>query len=140
MDRDVTDSLYDRVVASYRDMAALVEGLTDEELDNRIPGYGGRETGIRQMIYTMANHTREHANHINKILKVTDAPGARPSEVQLILGQAAEALGAMHSSLRRMSDADLDRSHEDQSIQEILEHVVSANESYANYLREGLVK
>lgn len=140
MDRHVIDTLFERILATFRDVVTLTEDLTDEDLDGTVTGYGGRETRIRQVLYTMANHDREHVNHIDKILRVTDAPGARPSEAQSILGQGAEALGQLHAVLLRVADADLDRSHEDQSLREVLEHVAATQENYAGYLREGLNK
>ena len=135
MTRTETDAQLSRLASSFASLAAEASSLSDEDLDKEIPGYGGRPTQVRGLLYAAANHAREHVNHVNKVLGATGA--APQSEAQAILAQTAQALGALEGVLVRVSDDDLSRSHEDQTISGVLEHVVGAQENFANYLRDG---
>ena len=136
MSKTETDAQLSRLATSFASLATEASGLSDEDLDKQIPGYGGRPTPVRGLLYAAANHAREHVNHVNKILGATGA--APQTEAQAILAQTAQALGALEGVLTRVSDDDLSRSHEDQTISAVLEHVSGSQESFANYLREGL--
>jgi hypothetical protein len=138
MERQTTEALYSKVLESFQDLYQQAAGLTDQQLDQRVPAFGGREVGVRQLLYQCMSHAREHSVHLNKILQQTGAPGAQPSEAQLILVQVAEALGALHGALARLSDADLDRQYEEHTPRKVLEHVAATASNYARYIREGM--
>jgi hypothetical protein len=123
------------LASGYATLAEAAVNLSNEDLDREIPGYGGRPTPIRNLLYGAANHTREHVNHVNKILDVTGNPGQ--SEARAILEQGAQALGALNGALLRVDDGDLARSHEDQSIKDVLEHVAGALDNFVNFVSEG---
>ncbi len=135
MARTDTQALIDRLASGYAALAEAAVNLSNEDLDREIPGYGGRPTPIRNLLYGAANHTREHVNHVNKILDVTGNPGQ--SEARAILEQGAQALGALNGALLRVDDADLTRSHEDQSIKDVLEHVAGALDNFVNFVSDG---
>ena len=135
MARTDTQALIDRLGASFASLAEAAGDLSNEDLDKEVPGYGGRPTPLRNLLYGAANHTREHVNHVNKILDVTGQPAQ--SEARSILDQGAQALGALNGALLRVSDEDLARSHEDQSIKDVLEHVAGALDSFVNFVGQG---
>ena len=136
MARTETQALADRVASTFASLADIAAELNDGDLDKEIAGYGGRPTRVRNVLYAVANHMREHVNHINKILNVTGHPSQ--SEARAILDQAAQSLGALNGALLRVDDDDLARSHEDQTIASVLEHIIGTQENYATYLKEGL--
>ncbi len=138
MSRKETQALIDRLSTSFAALADAAVDLSNEDLDTEIPGYGGRPTRTRGLLYAAANHAREHVNHVNKILNVTGHPAQ--SEARAILNQAAQALGALTGALLRVDDDDLARSHEDQSIKDVLEHVASSQENFVNYINEGFTQ
>lgn len=135
MARTDTQALIDRLASSYAALAEAAVSLSNEDLDKEVPGYGGRPTPVRNLLYGAANHTREHVNHINKILDVTGQPAQ--SEALAILEQGAQAFGALNGALLRVDDDDLGRSHEDQSIKDVLEHVAGSLDSFVNFVSEG---
>lgn len=135
MARTDTQALIDRLASSYAALAEAAVNLSNEDLDKEIPGYGGRPTPVRNLLYGAANHTREHVNHINKILDVTGHPAQ--SEARAILEQGAQAFGALSGALLRVDDDDLARSHEDQSIKDVLEHVAGSLDSFVNFVSKG---
>lgn len=135
MARTDTQALIDQLASSYAALAEAAVNLSNEDLDKEIPGYGGRPTAVRNLLYGAANHTREHVNHINKILDVTGNSGQ--SEARAILEQGAQAVGALNGALLRVNDDDLARSHEDQSIKDVMEHVTSALDNFVNFVSEG---
>ena len=136
MSKTETDALLSRLMTSFADLAAAANDLSDVDLDQEIPGYGGRPTPIRGILYGAANHAQEHVNHVNKVLGATGA--APQSEAQAIVAQAAQAMGALNGIISRLSDEDLSRTHEDQTISGVLEHVAGAQESFVNFLQDGL--
>ena len=135
MARTDTQALIDRMAASFAALAGAGADLSNEDLDKEVPGYGGRPTPLRNILYSAANHTREHVNHINKILDVTGHPAQ--SEARDILDQTAQTLGALNGALLRVDDDDLARSHEDQSIKDVLEHVAGALDAFVTSVSEG---
>ena len=135
MAKTETEALINRIQSSFAELAGLAAGLSNEDLDKQVPGYGGRPTEIRGLLYGAANHAREHVNHVNKILNVTGNPAQ--SEAQAILDQGVQALGALNGAMLRVDDDDLARSHEDQSIASVLEHIAGAQENFVNFVREG---
>ena len=135
MARTDTQALIDRMAATFAALADAGAGLSNEDLDKEVPGYGGRPTQLRAILYYAANHTREHVNHVNKILDVTGHPAQ--SEARAILDQTAQSLGALNGALLRVNDDNLARSHEDQSIKDVLEHVAGALDAFVNQVNEG---
>ncbi len=135
MARSDTQALINRLASSQAALAESAANLSNEDLDKEIPGYGGRPTPIRNLLYGAANHMREHVNHLNKILDVTGH--AAQSEACAILDQGEQAFGALNGALLRVSDDDLGRSHEDQSIKDVLEHIASAQENFVKFVSEG---
>jgi hypothetical protein len=123
MARTEIESLFESAVQPVADVIEMASRLSNEDLDARVPGYGGRETPIRSVLYGMVNHAREHVIHLNKI--ADEIGKEHPSESQRIAAAAAEALGAFHGALARFDDSDLDTTdHEDQSVRTVLDHVV----------------
>lgn len=107
--------------------------LTNQDLDRRVSSYG-RETPVRNIVYTLGAHPREHAVHIAKILQETGAPGGRPTEAQLIAGTVWQSLGELMAVACRLRDADLQRTMEGQTVAEVLEHVRDTYRSYGDRL------
>lgn len=135
MARTDTQALIDRLASGYAELAEAAVNLSNEDLDKEIPGYGGRPTPVRNLLYGAANHTREHVNHINKILDATGQP--TQSEALAILEQGAQAFGALNGALLRVDDDALAHSHEEQSIKDVLEHVAGSLENFVNFVSEG---
>ena len=111
--------------------------LTNADLDRRLPSFGGREAPLRNLLYQLGAHPREHAVHIAKILQETGAPGARPTEAQLIMGTVWQSLAEFMAVAYRLQDADLQRTLEGQTIAEVLEHVVETYGNYSNRVAAG---
>ncbi len=111
--------------------------LTNEDLDRRLPAFGGREAPLRNLLYQLGTHPREHAVHIAKILQETGAPGARPTEAQLIMGTVWQSLAELMAVACRLRDADLQRTLEGQTIAEVLDHVVETYRNYSNRVAAG---
>ncbi|GEM_PF-2550841 len=123
MARTQLNALIDSLIASYKETAETVSQLSNEQLDTQVPGYGGRTAPLRGALYSPAFQSKEHAIHINKILQVTHAPAAQPTEAQAILAEVGQAVGQLIGLLARLSDEDLDRSFEDQTPRKVAEHV-----------------
>ena len=123
MSRVQIDELMGSLWAAYKDCVATAAGLSNEQLDAQVPSFGGRQTALRNMLYSMVYQSLEHTIHVTKILQETGAPGASPSEVQLILSEAARALGTFTGLFARITDEDLGRSFENQTPQAVAEHV-----------------
>ena len=111
--------------------------LTNEDLDRRLPAFGSREAPLRNLLYQLGAHPREHAVHIAKMLQETGAPGARPTEAQLIMGTVWQSLAELMAVAYRLRDADLQRTLEGQTIAEVLEHVVETYRNYSNRVAAG---
>lgn len=137
MERQATENLLRSAQQALHEIVDAAGDFTDETLDKRIIAFDDREYGVRQLLYGAGNHMREHATHIAKILRATGATAGTPTEAQLILGQAAQALGELYAVLLRLSDSSLDDQFEDTTIRQVLEHVVEDNESRAAYLRQA---
>ncbi len=140
MPRTEIDSLFESIVQPVKEVMETATRLSNEDLDARVPGYGGRETPIRNILYMMANHTREHVVHLNKI--ADEIGKGNPTEAQRIATAVSEAVGALRGALARFDDSDLDTTdHEEQSVRLVLDHVadgMSANAGRANeYLKDG---
>ena len=123
MTRTQVDALIDGLVAQFKETAETVVKLTDAHLDTPVEGFGGRVAPLRGAIYNPVNQAKEHAIHIQKILMATKAPAAAPTEAQAILAEAGQSLGQFIGLLARLTDADLDRSYEDQTPRKVAEHV-----------------
>ncbi len=135
MARTETREMVLRMITSIHALVDSAGTLSDEDLDKEVPGYGGRPTRLRNLLYGAANHTREHVNHVNKVLNANGHPAQ--SEANAILDQAVQALGALAGSTLRFQDEDLGLSHEDQSLRDVLEHVAGTLENFVNYVGEG---
>lgn len=138
MRRQELEQALERVWDSYEDVVQAAGELSNEQLEGRVPFFGGREIAVRNMLYMMVTHPREHTVHLTKILQKTGTPGAHPTESLLILGQIAESLGALEGLLARASDADLDQEFEGDSIRRVLEHVASTQQGYSQRIRAYL--
>jgi hypothetical protein len=113
--------------------------LTNADLDKRVPS-GTREVLVRNTMYQLVAHPREHYVHLHKILQETGAPGAQPTEAQLIADQAAQALGTILGIFARITDDDLDREFEGHSPRNVLEHMIRAYQNYATVIESALPK
>ena len=140
MSRTEIETLFESIVQPLSEVMETAGRLSNEDLDAKVPGYGGRETPIRNVLYVIANHTREHVIHLNKI--ADEIGKGNPSEAQRIVTAAAEAVGALYGALARFDDADLDTTdHESQSVRLILDHVAEGLATNAgragDYLKDG---
>ena len=135
MAREQTRELAVRILNSYAELASAAVNLTNEDLDKEVPGYGGRPTPVRNLLYGAANHNREHVNHLNKILDVTGQPPL--NEAQAILAQSAQALGLLNGALLRVDDDSLALSHEDMTIKDVLEHIAGALDNFVEYVGQA---
>ncbi len=123
MARTQVNALIDSLIAAYKESAETLSQLSDTQLDTQVQGYGGRTNPLRGSLYNGVWQSREHTIHVNKILRVTHAPAAQPTEAQAILAESGQALGQFIGLLARLSDEDLDRSFEDQTPRKVAEHV-----------------
>ena len=122
MSRTEIETLFQQLSQPLQQVIAIAEGLSNEQLNERVAGYGGRETPIRNHLYTVVNHVREHVIHLNKVADATGRPS--PTEAQRILAQAAEAMGALHGALIRFTDAEIEvTDSEGQSPRIVIDHV-----------------
>ncbi len=135
MAREQTRELAVRILNSYAELASTAVNLTNDDLDKEVPGYGGRPTAVRNLLYGAANHNREHVNHLNKILDVTGQPPL--NEAQAILAQSAQALGLLNGALLRVDDDSLALSHEDMTIKDVLEHIAGALDNFVEYVGQA---
>ncbi|MBI4329065.1 MAG: hypothetical protein HY685_04270 [Chloroflexi bacterium] len=126
MARTQVNALVDSLWAAYRDCAEAAGRLSNAQLDTQVPSWGGRQAALRNMLYQTVNQPLEHTIHVAKILQVTGAPGAQPTEAQHILSESAEMLGMFTGLFARISDEDLDRSFENQTPRAVAEHVRGA--------------
>ncbi len=123
MARTQVNALIDGLIAAYKETAEAASKLSNEQLDTQVPGYGGRTNPLRNALYSPVGQAREHTIHVAKILQVTHAPAAQPTEAQAILAEAGQALGQFIGLLARLNDDDLDRSFEDQTPRKVADHV-----------------
>ena len=138
MTKQKAEAFLSEMEENLRQIRELAANLSDEGLDGKVLGYGGRETPIRNILYAVANHSREHANHIQKILRPGSPSGSNPSEAQLILGQAEEALARLKATVLPITDAEWEKSLEDMTVIDVLQHLTNTQTSYIGYLTEGL--
>ena len=138
MSKQKAENLLLEMEENLRQIRNLSNDLSDEALDTRIESYGGRETPIRNILYASANHSREHVNHIQKILRNGTPSGSNPSEAQLILGQAEEAIARVKATVLPITDEEWDKSLEDYTVIDVLQHLADTQKSYIGYLTEGL--
>ncbi|MEC8945844.1 MAG: hypothetical protein VYD72_05645, partial [Chloroflexota bacterium] len=61
-----------------------------------------------------------------------------PSEAQLILGQAEEAIARVKATVLPITDEEWDKSLEDYTVIDVLQHLADTQKSYIGYLTEGL--
>lgn len=123
MARTQVNALIDSLIAAYKESAETLSQLSDVQLDTQVQGYGGRTNPLRGALYNAVWQPKEHTIHVNKILHVTHAPAAQPTEAQAILAESGQALGQFIGLLARLSDEDLDRSFEDQTPRKVAEHL-----------------
>ena len=129
-----TTALLQEILHTHLQTIEWARTLTNEDLDRRVPAFGGREIPIRTLLYQMVAHPREHAVHITKILQQTGAPGGQATEAQMILGLLWQSLAELLAVGLRLEDADLPRTFENQTIAGVLEHVKGSYRSYARQL------
>lgn len=123
MARTQVNALIDGLIAAYKESAETLSQLSDVQLDTEVPGYGGRIYPLRSSLYNNVFQPKEHTIHVTKILQVTHAPVAQPTEAQAILAESGQALGQFIGMLARLSDEDLDRSFENQTPRKVAEHL-----------------
>ena len=135
-DRAQLQRLVEDLVAVQAQCASLAVGLADEKLEQRV-ALGQRETALRNILYQMVVHPREHTVHLSKVLQATASAHARPTEAQLIVEQASQSLGTLLGLLARLTDEDLDREFEGHSLRKVLEHLATAHGSYLKGIKQG---
>lgn len=138
MAREQVDAIIDGLWNTFKEYADAATGLSNEQLDAQVPSFGGRTTTLRTMMYQAIYQPLEHSIHIAKILQVTKAPGANPTEAQAMLGEAARSIGTLTGLLARISDEDLDNSFEDQTPRAVSEHVRNSVENAKNRVGTAL--
>jgi hypothetical protein len=131
-------ALVDSLWAAYAELVETAGGLSNEQLDTQVAGFGGRSTTLRNMVYQAVYQPLEHTIHITKLLQVTGASGAEPTEAQLMLKAAAETLGAFTGLYARIADEDIENSFEDQTPRRVAEHVRSSIQGAGRRVREAL--
>lgn len=124
-----TQALIQQLFDVQQQVFSAASTLSNTDLDKRVP-MGTREVLARGILYQLVTHPREHYVHLQKVLQETDAPGARPTEAQLIAGEAAESLGQLIGLFARMTDADLDRESEGHSPRSVLDHLIRSYQGY----------
>jgi len=138
MSKQKAENLLLKMEENLRQIRELSTDLSDETLDTRIESYGGRETPVRNILYGGANHAREHVNQIQKILRTGEPKGSNPSEAQLILGQAEEAIARLKATVLPITDGEWDKSLEDYTVIDVLQHLADTQRNHIGYLTEGL--
>ena len=138
MSRTEVAGLINSLWAAYEELAATAAGVSNMQLDTQVASFGGRQTTLRNMVYQAVFQPLEHTIHVTKILQVTGAAGAEPTEAQLMLMAAAETLGRFTGLYARIADEDLERSFEDQTPRRVAEHVRSSIQNSRNRIREAL--
>lgn len=123
MARTQTNDIVNGLWTAYNGYAEAVSRLSNTQLDTQVPAFGGRQTPLRNSVYSPVFQSLEHTVHVAKILQVTGAPGAQATESQAILSEAAAALGKFIALYSRMTDEDLDRSFENQTPRGVAEHI-----------------
>jgi len=128
------EELVQRLEAVRRQALAELAGAPDSALGIRPEG---APRPVRNTLLRFAEHMRQH---VNQIEKTRWAVGARPTEVQLILAEAEEALGRMRAALVGLSDEELSRkpSPEAWSIAEIVEHVADVEGRFLEGARRAV--
>ncbi len=127
-----TTKLLQEIMSAHMEAIEKAISLTNQDLDRRVPNFGGRETPARIILYNMVAHPKEHAIHITKILQETHAPDASPTEAQMILAAVWQSMAELMAVCTRLQDEDLERTLEEQTIGGVLEHVRDSYVSYAN--------
>ncbi|MCX6020793.1 MAG: hypothetical protein NTZ05_03510 [Chloroflexi bacterium] len=128
--------LLGELIAVQRQCTEVAASFTNAQLDTMI-NVRGTDQPVRGQLYNMVLHPREHYVHLQKVLQETGAPGAAPTEAQLIMDQAAQSLGAVIGLFARMTDDDLDREHEGHSPRNVLEHLAAAHGAYLQRMRQA---
>ena len=129
MSNEETTQLIQEVLAAQEEIIQKASALPTEKLDARVP-IGQRQSALRNILYQMVLHPREHSSEIKKILAETDGP--RATEVQNIMAQARESMANLMGNFTALDDSDLDRQFEgeDRSIRAILLHLKRAHQLY----------
>lgn len=139
MPNEETQRLLQQLIDAQRQCFDVAATLSNADLDRLVP-MGSREIPARAVMYQLVVHPREHYVHLQKVLQETGAPGARPTEAQLIADQAAQALGTFIGLFARMSDDDLDREFEGHSPRTVLEHLIQTYGRYYRALSAAIAK
>lgn len=128
------EALIGRLDAIRAQVLADLSDAADARLGDKPEGV---PRALRAQLLRLAEHQRQH---VNQIEKTRWAIGARPSEVQLILGQAEEELGRMRAALVGLSEEQLTQrpSADAWSIAEIVEHVANIEVRYADMAKRIL--
>ncbi len=129
--------LLQEIMSAHMEAVEKALPLTNQDLDRRAPFAGGREVPVRNLVYTLGAHPREHAIHITKILQETHAPYASPTEAQMVLATVWQSLAELMAVCSRLQDDDLARTIEGETIGGVLEHVRDTYRSYTNRIAEA---
>ncbi|GEM_PF-2636330 len=99
---------------------------------------GQREVVLRNLLYQMVAHPREHSSEIKKILAMTNGP--RATEAQDIMAQARESMANFLANFTSLDDSDLDRQFEgdERTIRAILQHVKEGHRYVLNAVDKAL--
>ena len=138
MARTQVNGLIDSLWSACKELVEMAGGLSNAQLDTQVTTFGGRQTTLRNTMYQAVYQPLEHTIHITKVLQVTEASGAEPTEAQLMLKAVAESLGMFTGLYARIADEDLERSFEDQTPRRVAEHVRASIDNARNRVREAL--
>ncbi len=125
MSKEQIQKLLNDMVTAYNQVAPALNGLTNQQLETVVKPFRN-EQSARNALYGIGNHVREHSVHVQKVMQVTGAAGAHPTEAQNIMRDNNVALAAFISSFSLLNDEDLDKEFENQSPRKIIEHVKHA--------------
>ena len=99
--------------------------------------YGDMDVNVRFMFYRLITHQIEHTIHLSKTL---NALGITQGEAGLIFKNLQAASGELEGMMVGITDDDLDRSpgKGEWTLREVLEHILSVEESYSRRIEEAL--
>lgn len=141
MARSEMKKLLGEVVDFQEQCIARARELSNEQLDTTytvMRPSGPRELLLRNVLYNLVIHPREHAVHVGKILQKTGSPLGQPTESQAIVMKAKEAWGEFEAMLASLDDSDLDREYEGHSLRSVLLHLRDAHKSYLDSIEKGV--
>ncbi len=137
MSNQETMRLIQEILEVYEEAIRKSCTLSTEQLGTRLQ-MGQREVVLRNVLYQMVGHPREHSAEIKKILAKTNGP--RATEAQDIMSQARESMANFLGNFTSLDDTDLDRQFEgdERTIRAVLQHVKEGHRYVLNAVDKAL--